>query len=92
MRLAILVLAWVPLGAAADRPFTVGERLATDDFTHGIANWTAELERGGAVTAKDGVLDIDVPAGLSLWWKREFTGPVLIRYEATMVQAGGPND
>ena len=62
----LVALATVSL--AADRHFVPGERLAGDDFTHGAANWTAEIENDGAVTANHGALDIDVPAGLSLWW------------------------
>jgi hypothetical protein len=44
------------------------------------------------VTAKDGVLDIDVPAGVTVWFRHELKGPVMISYEATAVSAGGAND
>jgi Domain of unknown function (DUF6250) len=33
-----------------------------------------------------------VPAGATAWFRQELEGPVMISYEATMVQAGGPND
>jgi hypothetical protein len=92
MRPGVVLFAWTTLAVAADRPFVSAGRIAADDFSHGTANWTAELEKGGSVTAKDGVLDVDVPGGLSLWWKQELRGPILIRYEATMVQAAGAND
>lgn len=63
-----------------------------DDFTRGTGRWIAELENGGTVTAKDGTLELDVPAGATLWFDREFEGPITIEYEATVVDAGGPND
>ena len=44
------------------------------------------------MTARDGVLDIDTPAGLTLWFKTELHGPVLIEYEAEAVSTGGAND
>jgi len=50
------------------------------------------MERPGAVTVKDGALDIDVPAGVSLWFNHRLDGPVMISYEATVIVAGGAND
>ncbi len=66
--------------------------LFQDDFA-GTANWVLEAEQPAArVTARDGVLDIDTPAGLTLWFKPRLEGPVQIEFEATAVSAGGPND
>ena len=50
------------------------------------------LEQGGSVTAERGTLEIDVPAGATLWFKQELSSPVAITFEATAVDAGGPND
>jgi hypothetical protein len=69
-----------------------GALLFADDFTHGSTQWTAELENGGKMEADDGAMTIDVPAGATVWFKPEITGPVLIEYEATVVSAGGTND
>jgi hypothetical protein len=80
---------------AAESPapgFTVGAMVAQDDFSSGTGQWRAELEKGGSVTARGGVLDIDVPGGCTLWFKPELSGPVLIEFEATAVAAGGAND
>jgi rhamnogalacturonan endolyase len=68
------------------------QTLYTDDFRSGTNQWTGELEKGGTVAARGGVLTIDVPAGCTLWFKPELRGAVSIEYEARMVQAGGPND
>ena len=78
--------------ASPDPRFTVGALVASDDFTRGTGSWKAELEKGGTVSAKDGVLRIDVPGGSSVWFKEPFSGPVLITYEATAIARGGPND
>jgi hypothetical protein len=97
-----LLLAWVPRTRASapvetgptlpDARIVIGELLHRDDFDHGLDHWTAELERGGTVAIKDQQLDIDVPAGCTLWFKEQLSGPILIEYEATMIAAGGPHD
>jgi hypothetical protein len=69
-----------------------GEVLYSDDFRQGLGNWAVEAERPAQITARDGVLDIDTPAGLTLWFKQELRSPVLIEYQAQAVAAGGPND
>ncbi len=66
--------------------------LYQDDFTSGLANWHIEAEKPGRITALNGVLDIDVPAGVTLWFKPRLEGPVVIEFEATAVAEGGPND
>ena len=75
---------------------TVQSRLGTvigeDDFDSGLGQWIVELEQGGSVTAERGRLEIDVPAGATLWLKQELSSPVAIMFEATAVDVGGPND
>jgi hypothetical protein len=66
--------------------------LFADDFRQGLANWRVEAEPGGTVVAGDGRLEIDVPAGCTVWFTHLIEGPVVIEYEATAVSAGGPND
>ncbi|MDX2541504.1 DUF6250 domain-containing protein [Streptomyces sp. WI04-05B] len=83
--------------AAAAAPSSQGpyhhrQLLAVDDFRHGTGQWSTELEKGGSVTAKHGVLDVDVPAGASVWFKRPFAGRYEIDFTATPVSAGGVND
>jgi hypothetical protein len=63
-----------------------------DDFRDGLGQWQIEAERPATVTANDGVLDIDTPAGITLWFKPKLSGPVRIEFEATAVSAGGPHD
>jgi hypothetical protein len=79
-------------GQVVDRRYRVGKVLFADDFRHGMGEWRVELERPGSVAASGGLLDIDVPAGATVWFRRELSGPVMIQYEATAVSAGGAND
>jgi Domain of unknown function (DUF6250) len=66
--------------------------LHRDDFRSGLAQWQIEAQQPGKITARDGVLDIDVPAGVTLWFKAELRAPVIITFDATAVSQGGPND
>ena len=57
------------------------------------AAWRIEAESADAKVRFDGgTIDIDTPAGLSLWYTRELHGPVAISFEAMAVSAGGAND
>jgi len=80
------------LPASPDARYQLAGILQQDDFQSGLAAWTVESERPAQVTATGGILDIDTPAGLTLWLRPELHGPVLVEYEAEAVSAGGPND
>ncbi|MEU6141800.1 DUF6250 domain-containing protein [Streptomyces sp. NPDC047081] len=66
--------------------------LAHDDFRRGLGKWAVELENGGTVTASRGTLEVDVPAGATVWFRRRLDGPYAIEYTATAVSEGGVND
>jgi uncharacterized protein DUF6250 len=83
---AVLLLA----AGCATQPATRAT-LYQDDFVS-ADNWVLEAEEPARVVARDGVLDIDTPAGLTLWFKHPLAGPVEIEFDATAVAAGGPND
>jgi hypothetical protein len=89
MRLATAVGACLLAHAAG--PYTVGPRLFSDRFAN-LSEWRVEAERPGKVEARDGLLSVDVPAGCTVWYRHELSGPIVIQYDARMVQAGGPND
>jgi hypothetical protein len=78
--------------APLDARFTTSEILFSDDFDRDTGQWASELENGGSISANDGRLDIDVPAGATVWFKPLLQGPVLIQYEATVIKNGGAND
>jgi hypothetical protein len=68
-----------------------GKLLYRDDFAD-LGNWHIEAEKPGRITAAHGVLDIEVPAGVTLWFEHYLEGPLTIEFEATAVAEGGPND
>jgi hypothetical protein len=88
---ALAALASVGNANAATRPRR-GRLIAHDDFRHGLGQWATELENGGSVTAAHGVLDIDVPSGATVWFRRRFQGPYVLACTATPVAEGGAND
>ena len=92
MRLTAALLAG-GIGAATtdSAAFTIGRTLFSDRFAT-LRAWTSELEQPGKVETRNGLLSIDVPAGCTVWFRPELAGPLLIQYQARMVQAGGPND
>jgi hypothetical protein len=88
-------VAMAAVGSAPPSPdsrFRLGRTLYSDDFRDNLAQWALESEQPARVTASDGVLDIDTPAGLTLWFSAELHGPVLIEYQTAAISAGGPND
>ncbi|CAM5518975.1 hypothetical protein SVIOM74S_10096 [Streptomyces violarus] len=44
------------------------------------------------MTASRGVLEIDVPSGATVWFRRRLDGPFVLEYTATPVSEGGVND
>lgn len=66
--------------------------LFSDDFRNGLEQWQIETERPGRIRADRGALDVDVPAGATLWFRRELKGAIAIVFDATAISAGGRND
>jgi len=89
---ASLLALFTHTAAEPDAPFRIANLLYSDSFNRGLDQWVAEVEKPGLVEAKNGILSMDVPAGATVWFRRELRGPVIIQYEATMIRRGGPND
>jgi hypothetical protein len=90
---ALAGCASAPAPRSPDPRYAISTLLFRDDFRSvDPSRWRAELEQPGSVTARDGRLDIDVPAGCTLWFAPRLTGPVMIEYEATVLRQGGTND
>jgi hypothetical protein len=51
-----------------------------------------ESEQPARVTVKAGAVDLDTPAGLTLWFKPRLEGPLEIEFDAVAVSDGGAND
>ncbi len=69
-----------------------GRVIHRDDFRNGLSQWIVESEQPGRFSAEGGVLDIDTPAGATLWFREPLTSPVAIEYEVAAISAGGAND
>ena len=82
----------VLLAGCAPAPLQTDPGLLFSDDFRDLANWHIEAEKAGHIDAVHGVLDIDVPAGVTLWFKPHLQGPLAIEFEATAVAEGGPND
>ncbi|MES5818035.1 DUF6250 domain-containing protein [Streptomyces sp. RG80] len=78
--------------ASAHSSHRRGRLIAHDDFRRGLGRWAVELEKGGTVTATRGTLEVDVPAGATIWFRKRLEGPYVIEYTATPVSEGGVND
>lgn len=86
-RTLLTALAMVPFAARAE-----GRRQPGDDFRHGLTQWRVEAAGEARVGAERGVMDIDSPAGITLWFLPELIGPVAIDFAVRAVAQGGPND
>lgn len=73
-------------------PVPTGAPVALDDFSTDQGRWVVEQMPGGKVTIGGGALAIEDAAGCTVWWRDKLTAPVVISYEATVVDAGGPHD
>jgi hypothetical protein len=73
-------------------PVAAGVPVARDDFSADQGRWVVEQMPGGKVTIGGGTLTIEDAAGCTVWWREKLTAPVVISYEATVIDAGGPHD
>ncbi|MEH3159311.1 MAG: DUF6250 domain-containing protein [Sphingomonas taxi] len=80
LRRAMTVMAALPL-------------VAQSGDARSLSDWTIEAASPAArVTMRNGMIDIDTPKGLTLWWRKPVAGRVTITFEAMAVANGGTND
>jgi hypothetical protein len=91
-RTLIASLAVTPFAARATGRAGRETLPAGDDFRYGLDKWRVESAGAARVSARKGVLDIDTPAGITLWFLPELIGPVAIAYDVRAVAQGGAND
>ena len=59
-----------------EAPFRIARLRNSDGFRGGLGRWSAEMEKPVRVEAKDGTLEMDVPAGCTVWFRSELrSGP-----------------
>ena len=66
--------------------------VAAETVRISLSQWKIEAEQGARIAIRNGVLDIDVPGGATLWLERELHAPVTIEYDVMAVDEGGTND
>src|SRR5690606_12661121 len=64
----------------------------SDSFENGLSNWVIEQMPGGTVGLKDDKLEINDAKGCTVWLKKDFSGSIMIEYEAEIIKNGGEND
>lgn len=67
------------------------ELLYEDNFENDLNQWVIEQTADGKHSLEDGTLEVD-GGGTTAWFKQLLNGPVLIEFDALLVQNGGPND
>lgn len=79
----------------SEEPYKKGNLLVHDSFDN-TANldWVVEAEEPVELKSllKKGNLEIDVSKGITVWYAQKLSGNILIEFEATVVDKGGPND
>ena len=80
-----------PARDPAPAAWRAGALLHRDDFAD-LSNWLVEQKPGGTVTVRDGALVIDDAGGCTVWFRPELAAPVVITYEATVLDRGGAHD
>jgi hypothetical protein len=63
----------------------------SDDFAS-LSHWVVEAEKPALIAARHHALEVDAPAGVTLWFRHELASPVEIEFDATAISAGGAND
>ena len=75
-----------------------GVLLYHDDFTKDLSNWVVEQTPDGTTSIIDAKLDVNDASGphgkggCTVWFRNKLSCPILIEYDACLVQEGGPND
>lgn len=64
-----------------------------DDFTDNLSNWIPQFEDPeSSLHFRNGKMEIDADRGCTLWFPKKLEGPLIIEYDAVMIDEGGKND
>lgn len=66
--------------------------LHQDDFSGDLSQWVVEQMPGGTVRINNGALEIEDNGGCTVWFREKLTSPVVITFQTTFIEAGGPHD
>ena len=70
----------------------IAELIYIEDYSTGMDNWFVEQMPGGTIQVVDETLEINDSAGCTTWFTKKLEGPVMIEYDAVVIDLGGPND
>ncbi|WP_406684425.1 DUF6250 domain-containing protein [Seonamhaeicola sp. MEBiC1930] len=98
--LIIFILLTIKLTAQVTKTETINDTLLvksslqfSDDFDKDLLSWNVQNEiAGGSVKFVNDKMEIIANRGCTIWFKRELTGPIMIEYDAVMIDNGGPLD
>lgn len=96
--LLLILMVSVTLNGLAQhkRKRTDRKLIFSDNFSEKIlsANWAVEKNDSdkNAASIVNNQLQLDTRHGISVWYKKELKGNLLITYDRTVVMEGGPND
>ena len=88
----LLIVGLLQRGAEAQPAYNTIELLYADDFDTDLSSWVIEQGEGGTAEIINGQLDIVDEKGCTVWFKHKLKSPVMIEYEAIMVDSGGRRD
>lgn len=63
-----------------------------DAFELGFQNWKVEQMPGGTVEVDNGKMEITDVSGCTVWLTKKLEGPIMISYDAYVIDEGGPQD
>ncbi|MUH36480.1 hypothetical protein D9O36_11570 [Zobellia amurskyensis] len=63
-----------------------------DSFQLGLENWKVEQTPEGTVQLNEGKLEITDVSGCTIWLTKKLEGPLMITYDAFVIDEGGPQD
>jgi len=63
-----------------------------DSFDSNIGNWIIEQMPGGNVWHSGEKMEIEDKAGCTIWFNKKLQAPLMITYEALVIENEGPND
>lgn len=69
-----------------------GQLLYEESFSKDLSNWKIEQKPGGESLIKNGKLEIIDNEGCTIWFIPELKGPLIITYDAIVIDKGGPRD
>ena len=66
--------------------------IISEEFDTNMEEWTVEQRPGGSVKVLNQQLDIDDASGCTVWFNQKLKAPLMIEYDAVVIDKGGKND